>query len=310
LFTNYKLCCPISYVDFDGLICSCYNSIVADISLLYAAILGQQGFLLISLLSWGLFHHILSWFGLSNICFAGTINWKLFLDLYSSSIKPQDPLIMTYRGGSFSSWPLPCNPPRVTREASLVLDLSITKMRGISIEVTVIGVPSCVTHLLFGLGFSQTTNCAITFLAPLSGRILNPFRSHNDTWQSPMAHPWARNLYKPLNMATIPGYPNNMPKESHKWLPKFTGNNVITPEEHLDAIGVAMEDNSIEHEDVAMKLLATSLDEDAKKWFKGFPDNHLQSYEAFTKLFKNRWTTKKDKWNVIDAIQPNKKERE
>jgi hypothetical protein len=26
----------------------------------------------------------------------------------------------------------------------------------------VIGVPSCVTHLLFGLGFSQTTNCAIT----------------------------------------------------------------------------------------------------------------------------------------------------
>jgi hypothetical protein len=73
-----------------------------------------------------------------------------------------------------------------------------------------------------------------------------------------------------------------MPKESHKWLPKFTGNNVITTEEHLDAIGVAMEDNGIEHEDVAMKLLASSLDEDAKKWFKGLPDNHLQSYEAFT----------------------------
>jgi hypothetical protein len=43
---------------------------------------------------------------------------------------------------------------------------------------------------------------------------------------------------------------NNMPKESHKWLPKFIGNNVITAEEHLDAIGVAMEDNGIKHEDV------------------------------------------------------------
>jgi hypothetical protein len=42
-----------------------------------------------------------------------------------------------------------------------VLDLSFTKMRGISIEVTLIGVPSCVTHLFLGLGFSQTTNCAI-----------------------------------------------------------------------------------------------------------------------------------------------------
>jgi len=78
------------------------------------------------------------------------------------------------------------------------------------------------------------------------------------------------------------------------WLPKFTGINVITTKEHLDAIGMAMEDKTIEHEDVAMKLLASSLDEDAKKWFKGLLDNHLYSYEAFVKLFKGRWRTKKD----------------
>jgi hypothetical protein len=42
-----------------------------------------------------------------------------------------------------------------------VLDFSFTKTRGIYIEVTVIGVPICVSHLLLGLGFSQTTNCAI-----------------------------------------------------------------------------------------------------------------------------------------------------
>jgi hypothetical protein len=43
-----------------------------------------------------------------------------------------------------------------------VLDLSITKMRAISIEVTMIGVPSCVTCFFGGLGISLTTNHVIT----------------------------------------------------------------------------------------------------------------------------------------------------
>jgi hypothetical protein len=110
-------------------------------------------------------------------------------------------------------------------------------------------------------------------------------------------------------MATIPRYPNTMPKESHKWLPKFTGNNVITPKENLDDIGVAMKCNGIEHEDVVMKLLVMSLDEDVKKWYKVFPNNHWASYEYFAKLFKGRWTTKKD--NKILLIQFNQiKKRE
>ena len=92
-------------------------------------------------------------------------------------------LTLTYRGVFLAPCFSPCNPPRATREASLMLDLSFTKMRGVSIEVTMIGIPSCVTHLLFGLGFSQTTRCAIKFLVPLFGMILNPFRSHNDTWK-------------------------------------------------------------------------------------------------------------------------------
>jgi hypothetical protein len=97
---------------------------------------------------------------------------------------------------------------------------------------------------------------------------------------------WVGGIYKSLILDTIPGHPNTMPKESHKWLSKFTGNNVITPKNHLEAIGVAMEYNGVEHEDVVMKLLVMYIDEDAKKWYKSFPDNHLASYEAFTKLVK------------------------
>jgi hypothetical protein len=46
-----------------------------------------------------------------------------------------------------------------------------------------------------------------------------------------------KDLYKLLNMATILGYPNIIPKESHKWLPKFLGNNVIIADDHLYVVG-------------------------------------------------------------------------
>jgi hypothetical protein len=53
-------------------------------------------------------------------------------------------------------------------------------------------------------------------------------------------------------------------------LPKFPGNNVITVDDHLYAMGRDMENAEVEHEDVAMKLLASSLTEDAQRWFRGF----------------------------------------
>jgi hypothetical protein len=101
-----------------------------------------------------------------------------------------------------------------------------------------------------------------------------------------MDHPWEKYLYKPINMATILGYPNAMPKESNKWLPKFPGNNVVTVEDHLYIIGWDMDNAGIENEDVAMNLLASSLIEEYLSWFRGLPDNHLTSYEYFSKLFK------------------------
>jgi hypothetical protein len=45
---------------------------------------------------------------------------------------------------------------------------------------------------------------------------------------------------------------------------------------------------------MAMKLFASSLTEEALDWFRGLPDNHLMSYEAFSNLFKSRWSTKID----------------
>jgi hypothetical protein len=109
----------------------------------------------------------------------------------------------------------------------------------------------------------------------------------------PMAHTWEKDLYKPINMATIHGYPNTMPKESNKWFPNFPGNNVVTADDHVYAMSQDIENAEVEHEDVEMKLLASSLTEYAHRWFKYLLDNHIASYEDFAKLFKKMWTTKK-----------------
>jgi hypothetical protein len=101
-------------------------------------------------------------------------------------------------------------------------------------------------------------------------------------------------LYKPLNMANIEGYPNKMPTKVNKWLPKFPGNNVITTEDHIYVMGRDMDNASIDHEDVAMRLFSSSLIEEALDWFKGLPDNHIMSYHAFSNLFKSRWSKKID----------------
>jgi hypothetical protein len=69
-----------------------------------------------------------------------------------------------------------------------------------------------------------------------------------------MAHSSAKDLDKPLKMATIVGYPNAMLKEINKWLPKFFGNNVITAEQHLHAISRDMENEGVEHCNVPFQI--------------------------------------------------------
>jgi hypothetical protein len=55
-----------------------------------------------------------------------------------------------------------------------------------------------------------------------------------------------------------------------------------------------MDNASIDHEDVAMKLFTSSLTEEALNWFRGLPDNHITTYDAFYTLFKRIWSRKVD----------------
>jgi hypothetical protein len=67
----------------------------------------------------------------------------------------------------------------------------------------------------------------------------------------------------------------------------------------------------VEHEAVAMKLLATSLTGYAQRWFEDLPNNHLTTYEYFVNLFRIRWSLNKDSSMLMNQFnQIKKKENE
>jgi hypothetical protein len=60
-----------------------------------------------------------------------------------------------------------------------------------------------------------------------------------------------------------------------------------------------------------MRLLDSSLTKESLSWFRGLPENHLTSYGYFSKLFKSRWSMKKDSGMLVSQFnQINKKENE
>jgi hypothetical protein len=58
----------------------------------------------------------------------------------------------------------------------------------------------------------------------------------------------------------------------------------------------------VEQEDVAMRLLATSLTEDAQRWFDSLLDNHVITYEDFYKLSITRWSLKKHSEMIMNQF--------
>jgi hypothetical protein len=90
-------------------------------------------------------------------------------------------------------------------------------------------------------------------------------------------------------------------------LPKFSGNNVVTAEEHIDQLIGAFEIMCVEHDDVAMKLFSISLEGPARTWYLGIVDNTITSYTDFETAFKNRWGTKKDHSSMLNQFNTIKK---
>jgi hypothetical protein len=93
----------------------------------------------------------------------------------------------------------------------------------------------------------------------------------------------------------------------NKWLPNLPGNNVITMEDHIYVMGQDMDNAGIDHEYVAMKIFASSLTKEALDWFKGLPSNQVTTYDAFSTLFKSKWSRKVDGGKISTQFNQIKK---
>jgi hypothetical protein len=98
--------------------------------------------------------------------------------------------------------------------------------------------------------------------------------------------------YAPL---VLPQPMNSLPVGDYlKYMPKFTGEEDITAEEHLSTFYSYADNLNIENEDVWMRVFVQSLDGEARKWFRGLTPGSIDGIEALDDSFLRHWGDKKD----------------
>ena len=88
-------------------------------------------------------------------------------------------------------------------------------------------------------------------------------------------------------MTAIPSYPRQMPPKYEKWLPKFTGNDVISAEDHMRNFWAFFQLHPISDyvEYFAMKLFSATLHDGARHWYNSLPDGSIKSMDNLEEVF-------------------------
>jgi hypothetical protein len=84
------------------------------------------------------------------------------------------------------------------------------------------------------------------------------------------------------------------PGDYLKYMPKFTGEEDVTYEEHLVSFYSYADNQNIENEDVWMRVFIQSLFGEARKWFRGLAPGSITGIEALDEVFLRHWGDKKD----------------
>jgi hypothetical protein len=107
---------------------------------------------------------------------------------------------------------------------------------------------------------------------------------------------WSSTLFKPLDMSAIPGYPRQMPPKYEKWLPKFTGTDAISAEEHMSSFWAFFQLHPIsdDAEDLVMKLFSATLYDASRHWYLSLPDGSIKTMDRLEEVFLKRWSIKED----------------
>jgi hypothetical protein len=107
---------------------------------------------------------------------------------------------------------------------------------------------------------------------------------------------WSSTMFKPLDMSAILGYPRQMTPKYEKWLPKFTGTDATSAEEHMSNFWAFFQLHPIsdDAEDLVMKLFSATLYDAARHWYLILPDGSIKTMDRLEKIFLRRWSIKED----------------
>jgi hypothetical protein len=70
-----------------------------------------------------------------------------------------------------------------------------------------------------------------------------------------------------------------MPPKYEKWFPKFTSNDVVIVEDHMNIFWAFFQIHPIsdDAEYLAMKLFSATLDDGTRRWYNGLPDASIKT---------------------------------
>jgi hypothetical protein len=94
------------------------------------------------------------------------------------------------------------------------------------------------------------------------------------------------NMFKPLRLTY---HLNPHPLDFLEYLPRFSGEDHVTDERHLEAFENFVDQFEIVHDDVTMRLFSKYLFRDVAVWFKSLRDDSIASWIEFSNAFLKHW---------------------
>jgi len=112
--------------------------------------------------------------------------------------------------------------------------------------------------------------------------------------------------YSCVNFSNLPGFLNQLPKDPYILSngPKFNGEDLTLPLEHIENFKTFVEILRVKKEDVFIRLFFDSFQGKCRKWIEGFPIRSIKFFVDFWHIFLETWMEKEEEFKIeVPSIQ-------
>jgi hypothetical protein len=106
---------------------------------------------------------------------------------------------------------------------------------------------------------------------------------------------WIFSSFYPLSFDAFIDYPHKLPARKWlKWIPLFSGRLGELFNDHFDKFLQVVWDFNVEHEDVVMRMFVSTLEWEARAWYKYLTDASIDGWDSFQDKFTKKWENTQD----------------